>query len=128
MFLTKKQESAIEFLITVLESRGLEVHYPHLDTNHGKVNISEIRWVATDKNEKISAHIILTNWGKKFKLIVWLPKNPDDGRSAVDNYVFITLSGKQLVLPYLEEHITLPSNIPSDLFMLHQEMRDYLEY
>lgn len=125
MFLNSKQEKAVSFLITVLESRGLEVRYPDIETNHGKVSISEIRWVAVDKMANLSAHIILTKWGGKFKLIMWLPKNPDEGMSAIDSYVIV--HNHCLILPNGCGQLSL-HKIDSGIFMSLNEMRDYLGY
>lgn len=125
MFLNSKQEKAIYFLITVLESRGLEVCYPNIETSHGKVNITEIRWQAIDKMANPAAHIILTKWNGKFKLIMWLPKNPEDGMSAIDSYVIV--HNDCLLLPNGCGQLPL-HKINPDMFMSLDEMREYLGY
>lgn len=126
MFLTSKQEKAIYFLITVLESRGLEVRYPDIETSHGKVNITEIRWQATDKMAAgLAAHIVLTKWNGKFKLVMWLPKNPKEGMAAIDSYVIIR--NNRLLLPNAGGQLSLHKVNP-DMFMSLDEMREYLKY
>ena len=127
MFLNSKQEKAIEFCITVLESRGLEVRYPDLETNHGKVSISEIRWLAVDKTANISAHILLTKWNKRFKVVLWLPKDPDAGMTVIDTYVVLSQNKTQLILPYGQGQLSLGKTDPN-IFMTLEEMRDYLGY
>ena len=128
MFLNSKQVKAIEFLITVLESRGLEVRYPDIETSHGKVSsISEIRWGARDKAGNPKAHILLTKWDGKFKLIVWLPKNPEDGMTAIDPYLVVSPGKTHLILPYSQGQLSL-GKINPEIFMTTEEMRDYLGY
>lgn len=127
MFINLKQQKAIEFCITVLESRGLEVRYPDIETNHGKVNISEIRWQAVDKMANLSAHILLTKWSGKVKLIMWLPKSPNEGMSAIDSYVVLAENKTHLILPQGQGQLSL-GKINPDMFMTLQETRDYLGY
>lgn len=126
MFFNSKQQKAIEFLITVLESRGLEVQYPTIE-GASIGNIQEIRWRATDKMANSAAHILLTKWDKKFKLIMWLPKNPDGGMSAIDSYVTLAENKTHLILPHSQGQLSL-GKINPDMFMTLQEMRDYLGY
>lgn len=126
MFLNSKQEKAISFCITVLESRGLTVQYPHLMPD-SKTQIKEIRWVATDKEDNILARILLTKWQGKFKLIIWLPKNADEGMSAIDSYVVLAENKTHLILPYGQGQLSL-GKVNPDMFMSLQEMRDYLGY
>lgn len=126
MFLNSKQEKAISFVITVLESIGLTVQYPTIE-GASISNILEIRWRAVDKMNDPKAHILLTKWNGKFKLVVWLPKNPDDGMSAIDPYVVVSSSKTHLILPHGRGQISLQKIDPS-MFMTLQEMRDYLGY
>lgn len=128
MFLNSKQEKAIEFVITVLESRGLTVRYPEIEgEGDSKTNISRICWRAVDKMANPKAHILLTKWNGKFKLVVWLPKNPDEGMSAIDPYVVLDESKTHLILPYGQGQLSL-GKINPDLFVTSSEMRDYLGY
>lgn len=128
MFLNSKQERAIEFCMTILESRGLEVNYPNFTLNPGKVNISAIRWAASDIEGNLKAHILLTKWDKKFKLIVWLPKTKaDEDLSAIDPYVVLDENKTHLILPYGQGQLSL-GKISPDMFMLVEEMRAYLGY
>lgn len=126
MFLNSKQEKAISFCITVLESRGLTVRYPNIEGS-SIVNINEIRWLAVDKMANPFAHILLTKWSGKFKLIMWLPKNPDEGMSCIDPYVVLAENKTHLILPNGIGQISL-GKINPDMFMTLQEMRDYLGY
>ncbi len=126
MFLNKKQESAIEFCITIFESRGLRVCYPDLETYHGRVHMSGIRWTAVNREENASGHILLTKWDKKLKVIIWLPKNPDDdSMSAIDSYLIINPEKTHLTLPYGQGQLSL-HKIDPQMFMTREEMRDYL--
>jgi len=127
MFLNSKQEKAVQFAMTILESRGLEVLYPDIETNHSKISISEIRWKAVKDEWGVAAHILLTKWDKKFKLIVWLPKDPNDGMTAIDPYVVLSPSKTHLILPYGQGQLSL-HKIDPDIFMSLQEMKDYLGY
>lgn len=126
MFLNTKQQKAVEFLITVLESRGLEVRYPDIEGD-SKTDIREICWRAVDKRANPSARILLTKWGGKFKLIMWLPKSLDEGMSCIDPYAVISISKTHLILPHGMGQISL-GKIDSKMFMTLQEMRDYLGY
>lgn len=126
MFLYPKQQKAVEFCITVLESRGLEVRYP--DIEGGSISdIREIRWRAVDKMANPSAHLLLTKWGGKFKLILWLPKNPDEGMTAIDPYVVLAENETYLILPYGQGQLSL-GKINPDMFMRQEEMGHYLGY
>jgi hypothetical protein len=129
MFLNSKQEKAVQFAVTILESRGLEILHPEIKTNHSKISISEIKWKAVKDvtHREISAHILLTKWDKKFKLIVWLPKDPQDGMTSIDSYVILNPSKTHLILPYGQGQLSL-HKIDPEIFMSLQEMRDYLGY
>lgn len=126
MFLNSKQEKAISFCITVLESRGLIVRYPDIEGSNIS-NIQEIRWLAVDREANVKAHILLTKWSGKFKLIIWLPKSLDEGMSAIDPYVVLADSKTHLMIPHGQGHLSL-GKIDSKMFMTLQEMRDYLGY
>lgn len=126
MFLNSKQEKVISFCITVLESRGLEVRYPDIEGS-SIININEIRWRAVDKRANPSAHILLTKWGGKFKLIMWLPKSLDEGMSCIDPYAVLGQNRTHLILPHRQRQLSL-GKINPDMFMTLQEMRDYLGY
>lgn len=126
MFLNSKQEQAISFCITVLESRGLTVRYPDIEGS-SIININEIRWLAVNRDADVKAHILLTKWNGKFKLVVWLPKSLDEGMSAIDPYTVLSESKTHLILPHGMGQISL-GKINPDMFMTLQEMRDYLGY
>lgn len=131
MFLNSKTTKAIEFSITVLESMGMEVKFPDLQIEgNSKTEVLCIRWWAMNAEGKYAAHISLVPWGKKLKIIIWLPKNPrEDDASDIDHYVVL---GNYNVSPYLElphgrGKISLHKIDPS-LFFNREEMRLYLGY
>lgn len=122
----KRQEKTIQFCITIFESRGLEIRYPSL-LGQDRVSITEIEWQAVDKMANPLGRIRLTKWDKKYKLIIYLSKNSDEGMSAIDPYVLLSENKTHLILPYGRGQISL-GKISPDMFMSLQEMRDYLGY
>lgn len=128
MFLNSKQQKAVEFAITILEARGLIVDLPTIEIDGNKAQIAEIKWLATtEESGKIKAHIILTRWVGKSKVIIWLPKNPDKETILdIDSYVVSALHTSRLILPN-EGQVSLNKTDPN-MFMTLEEMRDYLRY
>lgn len=110
--------------MTILEARGLEIQYPEIEGS-SKSDIQEIRWRAVDRSAKTTAQIKLTKWWGKPKLLVWLPKNPEDGMASIDSYV--TVSENRTHINHFGGQISL-GKISPDIFMSLQEMREYLGY
>lgn len=127
MFIKSKEKKAIEFIINVLESRGLDVCPPQIKTSGSIANISEIRWLATDKNANPKAHILLFFFNKKPKLILWMPKDSSEGENAIDAYGYGSSNQTHIILPYGAGQLSL-GKINPEVFMSYQEMRDYLGY